>query len=81
MAKRIEIQVGHITTNALVSLPETAGKVGGVVVTFHREGLDAFTELKVDRLAFAGFAAIAPRPLSCAASERWVQRTIGIFDR
>jgi carboxymethylenebutenolidase len=60
MAKQIEIQIGQITTGALVALPETGSKAGGVVVTFHREGLDAFTEWKVDQLALAGFVAIAP---------------------
>lgn len=60
MASRVEFQIKNITTSALVALPKGNRPTGGVVVTFHREGLDAFTEWKVDQLALAGFAAIAP---------------------
>jgi carboxymethylenebutenolidase len=43
-----------------VALPEGRGPFPGTVVTFHRDGIDAFTEWLVDELAAAGFAAIAP---------------------
>ena len=60
MAEKIDIAVGDIQTKALAAMPEGDGPFPGVVVTYHREGLDAFTEWKVDGLAAAGFAAIAP---------------------
>jgi len=59
MAETITLTVGSTVTEALVALP-AARSVAGVVVTFHREGLDEFTRWKVDKLAEAGFAAIAP---------------------
>jgi carboxymethylenebutenolidase len=43
-----------------VALPDGAGPHPGVLVTFHRGGLDQFTIDRVDRLAEAGFAACAP---------------------
>ncbi len=60
MANKIEISVGTIKTKALVAMPLGEGPCPGVVVTYHREGLDVFTEWKVDSLAAAGFAAISP---------------------
>ena len=60
MAKTIEISVGDVLTKALLAMPDGPGPCAGVVITYHREGLDAFTEWKVDHLADAGFAAIAP---------------------
>lgn len=43
-----------------VALPEGRGPHAGVVVAFHRGGMDEFTIDRVDRLAEAGFAACAP---------------------
>ncbi|MDX1483177.1 MAG: dienelactone hydrolase family protein [Alphaproteobacteria bacterium] len=60
MAETIELAVEEVRTKAFLAMPEGAGPHAGVVVTYHREGLDAFTEWKVDHLAAAGFAAIAP---------------------
>jgi carboxymethylenebutenolidase len=60
MAEMIDIPVGPIQTKALAAMPEGDGPFSGIVVTYHREGLDAFTAWKVDSLATAGFAAIAP---------------------
>ncbi|MDH3241962.1 MAG: dienelactone hydrolase family protein [Alphaproteobacteria bacterium] len=60
MAETIELMVGDIRTDAFAAVPEGPGPFAGVVVTFHREGLEEFTEWKVDHLAQAGFAAIAP---------------------
>ena len=61
MATRItNLDINGIAAEALVAIPSGAGPFPGIVVTFHREGLDEFTEWKVDHLAAAGFAAIAP---------------------
>jgi carboxymethylenebutenolidase len=60
MAETIELAVGGIRTDAFTAIPKGPGPFPGVVVTFHREGLEDFTEWKVDHLAQAGFAAIAP---------------------
>ncbi|MGE5537360.1 MAG: dienelactone hydrolase family protein [Gemmatimonas sp.] len=43
-----------------VAVPEGTAPFPGVVVMFHRAGIDAFTKDRVDRLAAAGFAAAAP---------------------
>jgi carboxymethylenebutenolidase len=59
MAATVEIEFDGIKTTALVASPKQAS-TSGVVVTFHREGLDEFTAWKVDQLAAAGFHAIAP---------------------
>jgi carboxymethylenebutenolidase len=59
MADTVEIDIDGIKTTALVAAPKQKS-TAGVVVTFHREGLDAFTAWKIDELAAAGFHAIAP---------------------
>ena len=56
MAKKIDLAVGPVRTKALVAMPGGDGPFPGIVVTYHREGLDAFTAWKVDHLAAAGFA-------------------------
>ncbi len=53
MANKIELSVGSIQTKALVAMPPADGPCPGVVVTCHREGLDVFTQWKVDSLAAA----------------------------
>ncbi len=60
MAETIELTVGDIQAHAFAAMPDGDGPCPGVVVTFHREGLEDFTAWKVDHLAQAGFAAIAP---------------------
>jgi carboxymethylenebutenolidase len=60
MANKIDLTVGPVQTKALAAMPEGDGPFPGIVVAYHREGLDAFTAWKVDNLAAAGFAAIAP---------------------
>ena len=58
MAKRVPLIIGGKVTEALVALPKSAAP--GVVFTHYKNGLDAFTEAMVDRLAADGYAAIAP---------------------
>lgn len=60
MADTIELKIGDVTTTAFVALPAEAGPFPGVVVAFHKDGLDDFTAWVVDDLAANGFAAIAP---------------------
>lgn len=60
MAKTIDIQIGTIATTALVAMPAGKGPFPGVVITFHRGGLDDITNWMVDNAAAAGFATIAP---------------------
>ena len=60
MAETIELTIGEVTTTAMIAAPAGAGPHPGVVVAFHREGLDGFTAWVVDDLAANGFAAIAP---------------------
>ena len=60
MGNFIDLAVGNIQTKAYVALPQGTGPHPGVVVTFHKEGLDDFTEWLVDDLARNGYAAIAP---------------------
>lgn len=43
-----------------LGIPEGNGPFPGVVVMFHRAGIDAFTKDRVDRLAAAGYVAAAP---------------------
>ena len=60
MGKFIDLTIGDITAKAYVALPQGAGPHPGVVVTFHKDGLDDFTEWLVDDLARNGYGAIAP---------------------
>ena len=60
MVKMVDLQIGNVKTTALVALPEGVGPRGGVVLTFHRDGLDKFSEWHCDAIARAGYAAIAP---------------------
>jgi carboxymethylenebutenolidase len=57
--KVVDFNIGTVKTNAYVSLP-TGGSRAGIVLTFHREGLDEFTAHECDAFAAAGFAVIAP---------------------
>jgi carboxymethylenebutenolidase len=58
--KVVDLQIGQVKTNAYVSLPAGTGARAGIVLTFHREGLDDFTARQCDDFAAAGFAIIAP---------------------
>jgi len=60
MADTIDFAIGDVQTTAFVAVPSGAGRLPGVVVTFHREGLDDFTAWLCDDLAAHGYAAIAP---------------------
>lgn len=60
MAFTIELDIGKVRTTALVAIPAGAAPRAGVVLTFHRDGLDKFTAWHCDAIAAAGFAAIAP---------------------
>ena len=60
MAKIIDFKIGPVNTTAAVGIPSGDGPFPGVVVTFHRYGIDNFTHWLVDDLLKNGFAAIAP---------------------
>lgn len=60
MAARIELTIGDFTTDALAASPDGAGPFPGVVVAFHKGGLDDFSAWVVDDLAANGYAAVAP---------------------
>ncbi|MBT3534231.1 MAG: dienelactone hydrolase family protein [Rhodospirillaceae bacterium] len=60
MGQTIDFAIGDIQTTAYVAVPEGAGPHPGVVVTFHRDGIDDFTHWLVDDLARNGYGAIAP---------------------
>lgn len=60
MGQTIDFAIGDIQTTAYVSVPDGAGPHPGVVVTFHKDGIDDFTMWVVDDLARNGYAAIAP---------------------
>ena len=60
MANTIPLKIGNVATTALMQMPKGPGPFPGVVVTFHKDGLNEFTEWVVDDLAANGFAAIAP---------------------
>ncbi len=60
MADTIELTIGDVTTTAFVAVPSGGAKHPGVVVTFHRQGLDDFTAWLCDDLAANGYAAISP---------------------
>jgi carboxymethylenebutenolidase len=60
LAQRVSLSIDGVATTALAAFPEKNTAVPGVIVTFHRGGLDEFTEWMVDDLAAQGFAACAP---------------------
>ena len=60
MGKTIDFSIGDIKTTAYAAVPDGAGPFPGVVVAFHKDGIDDFTEWVVDDLAANGYAAIAP---------------------
>lgn len=60
MVSIIDFEIGNIQTTAYTAMPEGPGPFPGVVVAFHKDGLDDFTAWVVDDLAANGYAAIAP---------------------
>jgi carboxymethylenebutenolidase len=61
MASRtVTVTVGGNPMSIYLGVPEGKGPFPGVVVMFHRAGIDAFTKDRVDRLAAAGYVAAAP---------------------
>ena len=61
MASRtVTVTVGGNPMSIYLGVPEGNGPFPGVVVMFHRAGIDAFTRDRVDRLAAAGYVAAAP---------------------
>jgi carboxymethylenebutenolidase len=60
MTTTIEMMIGDVKTSAFLSTPAGPGPHPGIVLTFHREGLDDFTADQADRFAAAGFAVLAP---------------------
>lgn len=61
MASRFDtVSVGGKPMKMYIGVPDGNGPFPGVVVMFHRAGIDAFTKDRVDRLAAAGYIAAAP---------------------
>jgi dienelactone hydrolase len=60
MPRIIDFKIGTASARAAVAVPEGKGPFPGAVVSFHKDGIDSFTEWLVDELAANGFAAIAP---------------------
>lgn len=56
----IRIDVGTAKMAAYLAEPDGAGPHPVVVITHHRDGIDAFTRRTCERLAENGFAAVAP---------------------
>ena len=54
------VSVGGQPMQLYIGVPDGPGPFPGVVVMFHRAGIDAFTKDRVDRLARAGYVAAAP---------------------
>ena len=60
MGTTIDFSIGDIQTTAYAAVPDGAGPFPGVVVAFHKDGIDDFTHWVVNDLAKNGYAAIAP---------------------
>lgn len=60
MARIDTVEVKGSPMRICVAVPEGAGPHPVVIVMCHIQGLDAFTEDRVDRLAAAGYVAAAP---------------------
>lgn len=56
----VTITVGGNPMSVYLGVPDGKGPFPGVVVMFHRAGIDDFTKDRVDRLAAAGYVAAAP---------------------
>lgn len=61
MPSRVDrVTVEQSPMDIYLGIPEGKGPFPGIVVMFHRAGIDAFTKDRVDRLAAAGYVAAAP---------------------
>jgi carboxymethylenebutenolidase len=60
MADKITLEIDGAEVDAIFAKPAGDGPFGGVVVTYHRTGLDGFTHWLVDEMAREGYAAICP---------------------
>lgn len=60
MADTIDFQIGARATTAMIARPADRSCKAGIVLAFHRGGLDDITEWMVDAAALAGFKVIAP---------------------
>jgi carboxymethylenebutenolidase len=60
MERTDHVVVDGSEMDVYMAVPEGKGPHPGVLVAFHRGGMDEFTIDRVDRLAEAGFAACAP---------------------
>ena len=60
MARIDSVDVNGAPMRICIAAPEKQGPHPAVIVMCHIEGLDAFTEDRVDRLAAAGYVAAAP---------------------
>ena len=60
MADSVTLIIDGEEVESLFAKPEGDGPFGGVVVTYHKDGLDEFTHWLVDDLARAGFVALSP---------------------
>ena len=74
MGSMIDFTIGNIQTTAYTSLPEGQGAFPGVVVAFHKDGIDPFTKWLVDDLARNGYAAIAPNHYHILPSLDYIDR-------
>ncbi len=60
MGRWEKVKVGGSEMDIYIALPAGKGIHPGVVLSFHRTGMDSFTTESADRLAAAGFATAAP---------------------
>jgi len=60
MADTITLVIDGAEVDAIFAKPLGGGPFGGVVVTYHRTGLDGFTHSLVEKMAREGYAAICP---------------------
>lgn len=60
MARTIDFKIGPVMTTAIVAAPSGKGPFPGIVVAFHKDGIDDFTHWVVDDLAGNGYVAICP---------------------
>ena len=60
MADKITLEIDGAEVAALFAKPAGDGPFGGVVVTYHRGGMDGFSHWLVEELAGQGFVAICP---------------------
>lgn len=59
-SRLVSVTIGGNQMSIYLGVPDGKGPFPGVVVMFHRAGIDAFTKDRVDRLTAAGYVAAAP---------------------